>query len=196
MPRESEVHAHDPRERAGEFQAANARDAEREVHELLRALVRVLKPRRVIETGTAEGSTAATILAALEENGAGHLDTIEVDCELHARAVVRLQDSPRVSLWPCRSSDFLRTRAGQGIVYDFAFLDSDLGARVDELVTLVGQGLLRGHALIHDTSRYRAEGGVADRPGFPAELDEACARLGLRWVESNLSRGWRLVQVP
>jgi predicted O-methyltransferase YrrM len=42
------------------------------------ALVRLLRPERVVETGVADGTTSAYILRALEDNGRGHLYSIDV----------------------------------------------------------------------------------------------------------------------
>jgi predicted O-methyltransferase YrrM len=45
------------------------------------ALVRLLKPDRVLETGVADGTTSAYILRALEDNGRGRLYSIDVPSE-------------------------------------------------------------------------------------------------------------------
>ena len=42
------------------------------------ALVRLLRPERVVETGVADGTTSAYILRALEDNGRGHLYSIDL----------------------------------------------------------------------------------------------------------------------
>jgi len=52
--------------------------AESTLCELLYALVRALRPRTVIETGVAAGTTTAYVLAALADNGAGHLHSIDL----------------------------------------------------------------------------------------------------------------------
>lgn len=45
------------------------------------ALVRLLEPETVVETGVADGTTSAYILQALEDNGRGHLHSIDVPSE-------------------------------------------------------------------------------------------------------------------
>lgn len=45
---------------------------------LLYALVRVIEPETVVETGVAQGSSSALILKALEENNCGTLDSIDL----------------------------------------------------------------------------------------------------------------------
>jgi len=52
--------------------------SETEVHELLFALVRSLKPDNVLEIGTFEGDTALAIARALKENKLGHLTTTDI----------------------------------------------------------------------------------------------------------------------
>ena len=42
------------------------------------ALVRLLRPEKVVETGVADGATSAYILQALEDNGRGHLYSIDL----------------------------------------------------------------------------------------------------------------------
>jgi predicted O-methyltransferase YrrM len=45
------------------------------------ALVRLLRPHVMVETGVADGTTSAYILRALEDNGRGHLYSIDVPSE-------------------------------------------------------------------------------------------------------------------
>jgi predicted O-methyltransferase YrrM len=45
------------------------------------ALVRLLRPERIVETGVADGTTSAYILRALEDNGRGHLYSIDLPSE-------------------------------------------------------------------------------------------------------------------
>jgi predicted O-methyltransferase YrrM len=56
--------------------------AESTLCELLYALVRALQPGTVIETGVAAGTTTAYVLAALADNGAGHLHSIDLPTTL------------------------------------------------------------------------------------------------------------------
>ena len=56
--------------------------AETTLCELLYALVRAVQPRTVIETGVAAGTTTAFVLAALADNDAGHLHSIDLPATL------------------------------------------------------------------------------------------------------------------
>src|SRR5207302_4750615 len=44
----------------------------------LYGLVRALRPAVVVETGVAAGATSAYVLAALEDNGVGHLHSVDL----------------------------------------------------------------------------------------------------------------------
>jgi predicted O-methyltransferase YrrM len=67
---------------AGSARFAWLMAAETTLCELLYALVRALQPRTVIETGVATGTTTAFVLAALADNGAGHLHSIDLPATL------------------------------------------------------------------------------------------------------------------
>ena len=49
-----------------------------ELMKVVYAICRLMRPSAVVETGVARGMTTTAILAALEENGAGHLHSVEL----------------------------------------------------------------------------------------------------------------------
>jgi predicted O-methyltransferase YrrM len=51
---------------------------ERETSLLLYGSTRLLKPRRILETGVADGVSTFFFLAALKENGSGHLHSVDI----------------------------------------------------------------------------------------------------------------------
>jgi cephalosporin hydroxylase len=53
-------------------------DADTSVAELAYAVVRTLRPAVVVETGVARGISSAFVLAALEDNGAGELHSVDL----------------------------------------------------------------------------------------------------------------------
>ena len=61
------------------YETPNPMCMEREVQELVWALVRALKPMMIVETGSYHGSTSEVIGNALESNGCGRLVSIESD---------------------------------------------------------------------------------------------------------------------
>ncbi len=67
----------------GESIVPAAWDGTRELAQLCYALVRLKKPATVVETGVGRGVTSCYILRAMEENGVGHLYSI--DLPMYAR---------------------------------------------------------------------------------------------------------------
>ncbi len=98
---------------------------EAEVLTLLHVIVKALRPRYVVETGTYHGASAAAIGSALD---IGLMDTLEIDQYSVDVATRVLVDLP-VTVHHCRSLDFI-PRAP----VEFAFLDSGIGdMRMQEL---------------------------------------------------------------
>lgn len=101
--------------------------SESEVSEFLAALVRLLHPDRVLETGTYLGFTAARIGKALKNQGYGHLDSLEVDPSFADQARLLCLGLP-VTIYTTDSLDF--TPQGE---YDLMFFDSSITARAGEM---------------------------------------------------------------
>jgi predicted O-methyltransferase YrrM len=192
MPNEAELHPHVPEEKANLFSAQNAIALEEEVGLLLFSLVRCFKPERVLETGC--GLSTPNIALALKLNGLGGLISIDRRAEpiIAAGEFIekeRIAQNVWVRFVQTDSVEWLKTYPGPS--FQFAFLDSSLEDRTQELRILISRGLIHGYVLVHDTSRHRGKS-LSDCPEFPVLLDA----MNLRSVESNLSRGWRLFQVP
>ena len=124
--------------------------AELETIEFLYALIRLVKPRFVLETGTWHGMAALAMGRGLRDNGRGVLVSIEIDRESHAVAERRIRNSGlenHVQLL-CRSSlDFVPNQA-----IDLVLFDSELSLRASEFTHY--QPYLASGALVlfHDTS--------------------------------------------
>jgi predicted O-methyltransferase YrrM len=190
LPRESALHPHHPAERAERYSALDGGSVEEEVAELLAALVRTYKPELVLETGTYLGVAARVLATACRRNGLGRVVTLEADSDRAAAARHALADLSNVTVVCADSLSWLR--AYQGPAFGLVVLDTDLAVRVEELRLLRQRGLALGPVFVHDTSRLRAAGGMADCPGYPAALAAAAVELGLPGVECPYSRGWRL----
>jgi predicted O-methyltransferase YrrM len=76
------------------FTMINRVSAETEVLQFLKALVMLVKPSLIIETGTFKGATAAAMVCGLLENGYGKLVTIELDETLAKRSARKFQGFP------------------------------------------------------------------------------------------------------
>jgi predicted O-methyltransferase YrrM len=197
---EAQCHPHVPEERAELFRCYDGGSTEIEYLQLLHALICCLKPGRVLETGTWNGHSTVAIASALRKNCFGHLVSVEADAAAAQKARDRLCDRGlhNAVVHTSRSIDFLKDVTDR---FDFAFLDSDLTIRVQELRLCVDRGLLTRGALvaIHDTSRVRTrEGGQVDRDTkvfwdqfdrFRAEAAPSCV------LELPYSRGLLIVRL-
>jgi predicted O-methyltransferase YrrM len=199
LKRECDIHPHDWREKSGEFSSLDATSAEVEVLIMLHALVRMFKPHLALETGTGIGMTTIAIANAMSENGHGHLHTIEIDSSnvetskynLH---VIDGKLEDWVSYHTADTREFIDS--WDGVAFDFALFDSDVAFRHIEYEKLMARGLLAPGAIccFHDTSRLRGETMNDFNPGMIAALDSHSQ--GKQWLESECSRGFRLLRVP
>ena len=99
---------------------------------LLELLVRMLRPRNILEIGTFTGYSALCMAAGLEEGSV--LDTVEVDDELEEIA----------------ASFFCRIAPTLGCTFDLVFIDGDKREYPDYYRMLMGGG--GGKALVHSGS--------------------------------------------
>ena len=186
---ETSVHAHHPKEMAHLYSAYDGGTIELEFGQLLESLIVSWKPKNILETGTWLGHGARFLANACRKNGFGNVTTIEMREDLVINARKELADFPEVKIIHSESMAWLH--AYQGPPFDFAVLDSDLMVRIEELRFLRSRKLLNGLAFVHDSSRWRAAGGQADAPQYPAALDS----LGIPYIECPFSRGFRIFQL-
>ena len=126
--------------------------SEVEVSQALSALVRLVKPRVVVETGTYHGATTVLLAAAVKSNGRGHVYALELDEEAAAVARQRITEEGLDGWATIVHGDSLEWTPSGPI--DFAFLDAGAGwHRVDEFRRLWGS-MHRGSVVcVHDTAR-------------------------------------------
>lgn len=125
--------------------------SEIEVSIFIGALVRLLQPELVLETGSFKGQTTWYIADALMQNGHGHLFSIEKDENLLLQAQFHCQDFRTVSFL---CGDSLNIKVTDAI--DLAYFDAGQGrhrlAEFDHFYPY-----LTGFVAFHDT----------DYPGYP-----------------------------
>lgn len=98
--------------------------AEAETLDFLYSLVRLLKPRNAVETGTWLGRSAVAIGSSLRDNGFGSLASIEINPEAAKVASARVAEF--------QLEAFMSISVGPGLEftpqgpYDFALFDSDI----------------------------------------------------------------------
>jgi predicted O-methyltransferase YrrM len=196
---ENDAHPHVPEERADLFRCYDGGSTEVEYLELLAALVRCWKPETVLETGTWNGHGTVAIAQALKTNGLGRLVSVDSNRARVDRVQTRLQstDLNNTLIVESHSLDYLRATSER---FDFAFLDSDLEIRVEELEVCRDRGLLLPNALvaIHDTSRRRTLKNGAPDPAslkFHAALRRFCVAESPKGIiECPYSRGLLLIR--
>lgn len=198
---EAMMRPHVPEQRAHLFTCLDGTSTEHEYLSLVTAFVRCLKPRRILETGTHFANGTLAICAGLEANGVGTLTTIEMDEELHRKAkekVGRCFPSVPVEFVHANSLDYFGTPKLQP--FDFAFLDSALAVRAQELGVLLDTGLIEhgSMVMIHDTSRCGAmDDGAIDPENveYHRNIGPVVRRHpGLGWIRFPLSRGLTVYQ--
>lgn len=131
------------------WHASDAQSTEVEVTELVGAFIRALQPDYVVETGTCIGQTAWMIGMALQANGQGRLDTIELDPERAAHAAQQCSELP-VTVHQMDTMSF--TPAGP---IGFAWFDSETELRVPEFERFrpwITPGAIVG---FHDTGPHK-----------------------------------------
>lgn len=130
------------------FHSFNDAGIECETGEFLYAMVRLLQPQNVLETGTHWGVGASYMGMALKDNGFGHLDTVEFLPEIHARArqrINQLQLEPQVT---CHYGDVANFQPT--VSYRLILLDTEPQTRFAEMAKFWENLEEGGFLFIHD----------------------------------------------
>ena len=157
--------------------------AENEVGDLLYGLIRLHKPKHLVETGTAYGATTMKLAHAVRDNEYGWLDTAEIDEELVAKARRLLVGLP-VTVNAQTGINMLQELKG---TIDFAFIDSGwMPVRLEEAMYLAESGKLSRGALVcfHD---------VCQNYGYP--FDEFLKKTGARNITIESPYGLGIAQM-
>ncbi len=112
---------------------------------LLEMIVRMLRPRRVLEIGTFTGYSALSMAAGLEEDA--RLDTIEVDDELEEMAQSYFDRSPYGSKIRLHIGSALEVALTLDTQFDLVFIDGDKREYPAYYRMLLGDD--GGKALVH-----------------------------------------------
>ena len=151
-------------ERPGRWEPCST---DKEHGEFLTAMVRLIKPKKIIETGTHYGRGAAALAEGCRLNGMGHVYTCDPERKQH--------------LWTPDHGRFITyvqgnahdVRRDHQYLWDLAFIDGDhtYDGCVDDINTITPRMSMGAIALIHD---YMLFSGVADAI---AEAHEPLIRL-------------------
>lgn len=125
---------------------------EAEVGEFLFGMVRLIKPKYVLETGTHKGISAAYIASGLKANGFGKLETIEF-IEQHFRysmdMLIKLGLGGYIRCYMQDVATFKPT-----IKYDLILLDTEPQTRFAELIKFEPYLKEGGYIFIHDLHQH------------------------------------------
>jgi predicted O-methyltransferase YrrM len=153
------------------FTSFNDAGIETETGEFLYAMVRLLKPARVLETGTHIGVSAAYMGTALKDNKQGHLDTIEFLSENYNRALQRIADLQLrefVTVTKMDAKAFIEDINGG--LYQLVLLDTEPQTRFAELVSIYPFIQPGGFVFIHDLHRHMHQvESLRDNPDHPGQ---------------------------
>ena len=140
-----------------DFEAYNSGGVEVEVGEFLYGMVRVLKPKRILETGTHHGISSTYMGMGLKDNGFGKLTTIDNVADNFNRAT-RLHHQHFIQDYVDIMLQDVRTVELDG-EFDLLLLDSEPQYRFDELTRFYPHLKGGGYAFIHDLHRHLSQEG-------------------------------------
>lgn len=144
-----------------------------EVTHFVAALVRLLKPSVVVETGTYQGHTTSAIAEALAANTTGRVWTFETNQARALAAYEALRDHVDAGRVVIHNTRAVPDMLPQGI--ELAFLDSGMRDRDEDMRNVWPRLVQGGIALVHDASPDRPPGKVRP-PGPHAVFDFATPR--------------------
>ncbi|MCP5304072.1 MAG: class I SAM-dependent methyltransferase [Chromatiaceae bacterium] len=141
-----------------------------QIHEIFE-FVMTHRPSRILELGTAYGKATVTMAAALQELGAGSVDTVDLkaanerfyadSCSRHLEAL-GLSEFAEIHLENHSYNWFLKKRLEQQLdgdriepLYDFVFIDGSHNFTVDGLAFFLCTRLMKPNAwVLFDDLRY------------------------------------------
>lgn len=155
--------------------------------DFLYGLVRIVRPHNCLETGTNYGCSASAICLALQENGVGHLTTIEHDSGVADIASNKLAGMgfKNFTVFKGEVSQYSTTTP-----LDFLWLDSELNQRFAELLRFFPLMCPGAIACIHDLWNLD----WAEFGGIPTGLRDLLAMGDLRALTFNTPHGVTVFQ--
>lgn len=131
------------------FKMFNTGGVEVEVGEFLYALTRIVRPNRILETGTHFGISDLYFALALKANGLGHITTVEFNPPFYLMAQALFEHLELDALIELVRSRVERYDPGDK-QFDIVLLDTEPSTRFDELVKFFPNVAPGGFIIIHD----------------------------------------------
>lgn len=170
--------------------------------ELLYGLVRAMKPKSILETGTNVGVSTSYMALGLRDNlkygvGAAPIRTIEHNTDVAAMAVKKLGDMDLlqfVNVIAGGVDDFLdammRNPGQYGAPYDLVWLDTELNHRYGEFVKVFPHVSPGGLICIHDLWELDNK----EFGGLPLQVKEWLCKGDVRVMPLNTGHGVTIFQ--
>jgi len=148
--------------------------------QLLYALIRMFKPDHVLEIGTHYGCSAAHMALALERNGMGYLDA--VDIWTGAGELIPANLRYRVTQYFMDATEFMKiTPRHYGLVFEDGIHSIEQVKDVWSMARLTPGGWLISHDTLHATAKYEVQAGMAAAGFSPLNvlIDPSDCGLGI-----------------
>lgn len=156
-------------------------------------LVHLLKPKRILETGLYSAISTIFMGLALEENGLGHIDTLEIEQSHINRSKERLQKMGLTNYVTIHNQPSLDFKP-EGI-YDLLFLDSEPQIRFAEVAKFYPYLKEGGYILIHDLAGHLGQA-LHTNPDHPTEKFWPWGPLNQELVQYLIEDKLRVVPLP
>jgi len=134
------------------FSSFNDAGVEVETGEFLYAILRLLKPDNVLETGTHWGVGASYMGMALKDNKKGKLDTLEFLPEIREQAIERMKTLGLEDVVTCHLGDAAKFKPTHN--YNFMLMDTEPQTRYAEVIRYYDYLDAGGFVFIHDLHRH------------------------------------------
>ncbi len=131
----------------GRYQMIQDGSAEIEVLEFIYGLVKAVKPKAILETGTYAGWSSAVMAQGMKDNGFGNIVTLDIDQKWldESRELCRKLELTNVIRLLKPSLNYQTSK-----MYDILFLDSEPEIRFEELMRFYDNVSPGGFIGIHD----------------------------------------------
>ncbi len=124
---------------------------------LLKMIVRMIRPKNILELGTFTGYSALSMAEGMD--GDGELHTVEIDDELEDFIREHLEKSPYADRIHLHIGDALEIVPQLGLTFDLVFIDADK-RRYDDYYNMVFDHVAHGGFILADNTLW--DGKVVD----------------------------------
>lgn len=136
---------------------------------LLKMIVRMIRPKNILELGTFTGYSALSMAEGMD--GDGELHTVEIDDELEDFIREHLEKSPYADRIHLHIGDALEIVPQLGLTFDLVFIDADK-RRYDDYYNMIFDHVAHGGFILADNTLW--DGKVVD---YGKKLDAQTAGI-------------------